>query len=248
MLPSYTTYAPIYDELGLARFAQDYTPSTIQFLQQEDWMGRKILDAGCGTGAATHWLARNGYIVTALDQSKDMIAHAHNLYHSFHNIEWHTTNILKPLEGINRVDLAIGWGLINELNGAGELQATFQNVYQVLEQERPFVFDVLTLQGVLDGQHQTTQLMVDSPNLTVFSTHTLDFERQAQITQYYIYYRQEKVWLRTNTEQIRRAYPIQALETLLKRVGFRSVQYLNLALEPISTFHNQSHVIVIAGK
>ena len=248
MPPAYTTYAPIYDQLGLADFAQEYTPRIIQFLQQGDWMGRKILDVGCGTGRGTNWLARNSYIVTAIDQSTDMISQARTLNQTFHNIEWHIANILKPLERVNRVDLALAWGLINELNGVGELQAAFQNIYPLLEHDRPLVFDVFTLEGILDSQNQLTRLVVDSPSLTVFSTEIIDFERQALTTQYYIYYPQEKVWIRANTERTQRAYPIQALDAMLKRVGFKSVQILSLSLEPIQTLHNQPQVIVIARK
>lgn len=248
MLPSYTTYAPIYDQLGLADFAQEYTPRIIRFLQEGDWMGRKILDVGCGTGISTNWLARNGYIVTAIDQSTDMISQARNLNHTFHNIEWQLANILKPLEKVNRADLAFAWGLINELNGVGELQAAFQHIYQVLETDRPLAFDVFTLQGILAGENQTTRLVVDSPTLTVFSTDRVDFERQTLTTQYYIYYRQEKVWVRANTERTCRAYPIQALDTVLKRVGFKSVQTLNLSLEPIQNLNDQLQIIMIARK
>src|SRR5687767_5928403 len=41
-----------------------------------DVAGKRVLDAGCGTGRHTAWLAQQGARVTGVDPSSAMLAHA----------------------------------------------------------------------------------------------------------------------------------------------------------------------------
>lgn len=69
-----------YDAMGIAYGTHDEEgpfnayyerPATIALVG--DVTGRRVLEAGCGPGALTSWLADHGAAVTAMDMSQEMV-------------------------------------------------------------------------------------------------------------------------------------------------------------------------------
>ncbi len=79
MSDDYAVLAPLYEPLGMAAFAEALTPHLIDYAQSHDWIGRRIVDLGCGTGASVRWLANHGYNVTGIDLSPSMLKIAEQL-------------------------------------------------------------------------------------------------------------------------------------------------------------------------
>ena len=73
MPADYATLAPLYDKLKMAQFAEVYTPQLINYAHQHDWLGRQIIEIGCGTGASVRWLGTHGYNITGVDVSAEML-------------------------------------------------------------------------------------------------------------------------------------------------------------------------------
>ena len=76
MTRDYAVLAPHYQRIGLAEFATKITPKLVNYAQQKGWMGRRILDLGCGTGTSLLWLAGHGYSTTGVDNSPEMLRQA----------------------------------------------------------------------------------------------------------------------------------------------------------------------------
>ncbi len=70
----YTRLAEIYDLKGHDRFSIQMVEYTFRLLKQLHFRPRKILDLCCGTGTAAIIFTEQGYEVTGLDGSREMLA------------------------------------------------------------------------------------------------------------------------------------------------------------------------------
>jgi 2-polyprenyl-3-methyl-5-hydroxy-6-metoxy-1,4-benzoquinol methylase len=114
-------------------FAESMTPRLIDFAQRHDWLGRRILDVGCGTGASLEWLTRRNYITAGIDQSAEMLnrsqqrLEAAELHHDLRQQD--VRNIGSDL---GLMDLVLALDVVNELNGLRDLEAMFNSIQGVL--------------------------------------------------------------------------------------------------------------------
>ena len=69
----YATLAPIYDTIGMADYAATITPKLMDYAQRMDWLGRRIVVLGCGTGGAIEYLSQYPYTITGVDNDPDML-------------------------------------------------------------------------------------------------------------------------------------------------------------------------------
>jgi SAM-dependent methyltransferase len=80
-------------------------PATLSLLT--DVRGKRVLDAGCGTGRYTEWLVEHGAEVTGFDASPDMLAHAEERVGGRADLRLHDLN--EPLDFLEdgSVDLVL---------------------------------------------------------------------------------------------------------------------------------------------
>ena len=230
MSGDYEILAPVYETLHLASFAQAATPRLLDYAQRNDWMGRRIIDLGCGTGTSLHWLAKRGYVTAGVDNSSDMLNIARvNLATaslSVHLIE----EDIRQLEVHDDYDMAIALNLFNEFESLRDLEAAFKRVNALLAPQRLFIFDMLTIEGLIKTGTRGAQVAHDDPTrLTVIESNQFDYERQELVRSYKIFRYESYAWHRSDATWTRRAYPVQAVATLLNRRGFEVVAVLDPA-------------------
>ena len=231
----YDVLAPVYNRLGLADFALAITPRILNHIQRADWLGRRVLDLGCGTGASAHWLANYGYIITGIDREAKMLASARRPDTS--SVHFQQQDIRKLDSSHGMYDLVLAFNVMNELDSLNDLKAVFDGVRPVLEAGKLFIFDMHTIQGLTVSANVKDSIVVNADDLTVLLQNQYDYERQLSTRRYLIFRHEEaaesKQWNRSEATLILRAFPIQAVAALLQRSGFSSVSVLNLDL---STF------------
>ncbi|MBZ0281220.1 MAG: class I SAM-dependent methyltransferase [Anaerolineae bacterium] len=247
----YAVLAPIYDAIGMAEFGQRITPRLIDYAQRIDWLGRRIAVLGCGTGSSIEYLSQYPYNLIGVDNSAEMLdAARRKMNDPGLSLKWLQADIRELGTQIGSVDLALALNVMNELNSLRDLETVFGNVQRSLEPGKLFLFDMLTVQGLTqDGESGDRLLHNDPQNLTVFSTTDYDYERQMQTTQYFIFQRAGNGWERSEAKRILRAFPVQAIASLLQRSGFTLRTILNSNLE--SYDHGSSRaprVIFVAEK
>ncbi len=251
MPADYAILAPIYNEIGMARFAEVMTPRLIEYAQQRDWLGRRILDLGCGTGGSFQWLSRYGYMMTGVDSSPQMLDVARqSLDQPGLSLKWHQRDIREMDESVGTVDMGLALEVMNEMDTLRDLEAVFKGVHRVLGSNKLFIFDMYTIEGLTQaGLSSDNMIHDDKAKLTVFARNEYDYERQMQTRQYTVFQRDGDVWQRRETTRILRAFPLQAVATLLQRSGYSIMSVLNLNFETFEPGVSRApRVIFIAEK
>lgn len=229
----YAVLASIYDEIGMAEIATRLTPRLIDYAQRIDWLGRRIVVMGCGTGASVEYLSQYPYTITGVDNSPEMLEAARRkLDTPGLSLKWLQLDIRDIGNQIATADLIIALNVLNELNSLRDLEAVFGNAQRVLEPGKLFIFDMLTVQGLTEGGTHKGQLTYDDPHsLTVFNSKEYDYERQIQTSDYLIFRQRDGTWERRSARHILRAFPVQAVASLVQRNGFSIRTIMNSKME-----------------
>jgi SAM-dependent methyltransferase len=247
----YAVLAPIYNQIGMARFAETMTPRLIDYAQQRDWLGRRILDLGCGTGASFQWLSRYGYMMTGVDNAPQMLDIARqSLDNTGISLKWQQKDIRELDESVGTVDMALALDVINEMDALRDLEAVFKGAHRALGSNKLFIFDMYTIEGLTQaGLSSDSMVYDDQSSLAVFVHNEYDYERQMQTRHYSIFQRDGEAWRRQEATRILRAFPVQAVATLLQRSGFSIMAVLNPNFETFEPGVSRApRVIFIAEK
>ncbi|WP_446853842.1 class I SAM-dependent DNA methyltransferase [Halobacillus faecis] len=144
---SYGDMARVYDLLMQDAPYEQWVNFTKQMLQQYHAKGQKILDVGCGTGEITHRLHDEGYQMTGIDLSSDMLTVAQQKKPRA-AIEWIQQD-MTSLEGLSDYDCVISYcDVVNYLTDEQKVQQAFRSIYQTLTQGGVFLFDVHSIDHI----------------------------------------------------------------------------------------------------
>lgn len=251
MTGHYTELATIYDKIGMSQFTHQTIPLILDYAQRNDWLGRNIMEFGCGTGAAGAWLADNSYGVTGIDQSAAMLEIANSKANSQMglSVTWHQGDIRQVNEQLGTTEMVIAIDVMNEMDGIKDIQAVLSNAFQALRSEKPLIFDMYTIEGLTKNGTSGQKLTYDDNHICVMSQNSYDYEKQRTTEHFITFQRQENDnWTRLDTQQIRRAYPIQAIVSLMQRVGFTNINIFDNMMRPINNTNNLERVFFMAYK
>jgi SAM-dependent methyltransferase len=228
----YAVIAPIYDQIGMGEFALRYTSRLIDYAQHIDWLGRRIMVLGCGTGASIEYLSQYPYNLIGIDNAPEMLAQAQKkLNNPDLNIKWLQQDIRELAPNMALADMVLALNVMNELNSLRDLEAVFGGVQRVLEPGKLFIFDMYTVQGLTEDGLNDGMIYNDPRFLTVFGSNEYDYERQMHTRQFIVFQRNGDLWSRVEAKRILRAFPVQAVESLLQRSGYMIKTILNTNLE-----------------
>lgn len=232
MAGDYAVLASVYNTLGMADFAQRMTPRLLQFAQQNDWLGRRIIDLGCGTGTSTAWFAAQGYNATGLDHSPEMLAQAASALKTRSLNARLVESELRTFELDETYDMALALDVLNDLDSLRDLETVFQRVQSVITKDRLFIFDLHTTEGLASRGLAGDEMIHDSSNMVTFARTVYDFERQLFRANYDIFQQESPSgWARLRAQRQMRAFPVQAVASLLRRQNYDIVAVVNERLE-----------------
>lgn len=228
----YATLAPIYDIVGMANYATAITPKLMDYAQRMDWLGRRIVVLGCGTGGAIEYLAQYPYSITGVDNTPEMLDIARRKMDiPGLSVKWLQLDMRDTGSQIMASDLVLALNVMNELNSLRDLEIVFATAQRILEPGKMFIFDMLTVQGLSVTGSSEQLIHDDGQNITVFSSNDYEYERQMQTISYLIFRQQDGTWQRTEAKRILRAFPVQAVASLLQRNNFTIRTIMNNRLE-----------------
>lgn len=143
----YTEFAKFYDDLFDAtlydRWAHFVVNKTKGIQKQPSEI--KILDLACGTGRLAVKLAQKGFQVTGADLSEDMLTIAEQRAREASvDVPFIQTD-MRNLDGLDQYDLICCFDdSLNYLIDQNDLETTFKAVYDHLNSDGQFLFDVIS--------------------------------------------------------------------------------------------------------
>lgn len=250
MAEPYSTLAASYDQAGLGRRTDILRQQLFNKIQMEGWLGRRVLDLGCGTGASACWFGGNGFRVTGVDRSGAMLAVARQKAEAQGVVvNWHETDIASMAID-DGYDLVLALDVFNEMRGIRELEAAIGTANRALDKGKLLAFDITTIQGFVEEWGSTTRVLYDDPDsLLVMVRSQYNYELVSNARQYTILRKQDGAWQRTDEHHILRAYALQAVGAIVQRAGFKVQQVLDRSLavyDPVKDQHGLA--IFIAEK
>ncbi len=248
MSDDYAIIAPLYEQLGMATFAETLTPQLIDYAQSHDWVGRRIVDLGCGTGGSMRWLANHGYNATGIDLSPSMLKLAHQLITGVGIAYQLYEGDIRALSDLHDIDLVLALDVLNELSNLRDLDALFALLADILAPDKMFIFDLHTIAGLAAANNAGARI-TETEDFAVFLARQFDYERQAASENYTIFQRDDGNWQRQHTQRTLRGFPVQVVAALLQRAGFGIMALTNTRLEVIdSNALDESRVIIFARR
>jgi SAM-dependent methyltransferase len=146
---NFETYSKYYDLLYHDKDYQAETDYVVELINKYNYAGKSILELGSGTGKHAFLLAKKGYTILGIERSAEMVAIANQQTNE--NVSFEITDITK-FKFNQSFDVATSlFHVISYLTDNESLIQTFKNVYQHLNKNGLFIFDVWHSPAV---QHQ----------------------------------------------------------------------------------------------
>lgn len=224
MNSSYERFATVYDEL-----MQD-----IPYDQYVNWVKKhapsgqfpKLLDIGCGTGTLSLLFHQEGYDVSGIDLSEEMLAVAYErLQATGVNIPLFAMS-MDELEGFADLDVvAIPIDSINYLAETEAVIKTLKQIYDALREGGQLFFDVHSL-FKMDHIFMESPFTYDDGEITyLWYTEPGEFDHSVfhQMT-FFVKENASGLFERFEEEHFQRTFPVEIYVKWLKEIGFTQVE------------------------
>jgi SAM-dependent methyltransferase len=257
-VPAYSALAEVYDQAGLAEYARQSVMRYLTFALALDWAGRRVLDVGCGTGVSTWTLAAQGFRVAGVDNSAPMLVQAQQTPADLTDgnmvvdapmfVQADMRQFESPI-GLVDLVLAIG-GVMNAISSLRDLEHTFAQINDALEEGKLFIFDMRTIRGLANNLGDCDTVVYDNQhNLALIIRNRFSYETLSNTRHYMIWQQQGLKWERADEIHIERGYPTQAVIAMLQRTGFEVVATLTPDMGPFDIQDDpHGRVVFVAQK
>lgn len=224
MNSSYERFATVYDEL-----MQD-----IPYDQYVNWVKThapreqfpRLLDIGCGTGTLSLFFHQEGYEVSGIDLSEDMLAVA------YERLQAHGVTIplftmsMDELEGFSELDVVtIPIDSINYLAEQDAVMETLKRIFDALREGGQLFFDVHSL-FKMDQIFMESPFTYDDGEITyLWYTEPGEFDHSVfhQMT-FFVKDEASSLFERFDEEHFQRTFPADMYVKWLREIGFAQVE------------------------
>lgn len=180
-----------------------------------------VLDVGCGTGEIAVRLAKEGYHVTGIDLSEEMLSIARmKAEQSGEEIPFIQQD-MRELEGHPLQDaVLIFCDSLNYLRNQEDVETTFCAIHRLLKDDGVLLFDVHSVHKITDvfGEEVFTYNSDDISYL--WECHPGDEEGSVYHDLTFFVKTENDLYRRYGETHYQRTYPLQTYETMLRKSGF----------------------------
>lgn len=225
-MESYRDFARVYDEFMDQTPYDEWLLNILNiFKEYKIDKDTQVLDLGCGTGKMARKLAREGYQVTAVDNSMDMLEIAaseeddHILY---------VLQDMVSLELPQQVDAAVSiCDCMNYILEEEDLKEAFRRVREFLKEDGVFVFD-------MNSHYKYKEILVcntfaeDREDASFIWDNFYDEEERINEYQLSLFIQNEQGTYNKYEElHLQKAYEQEEVVSFLYEAGFSSVRVLD---------------------
>lgn len=224
---AYGDFAEFYDRLMEDAPYEQWMTFFEQAMARYDLVPRHIADLGCGTGTIAIPLFEQGYKVTGVDLSEEMLARAQEKVGQYSPRMRFLCQDLRELYLPEPCDVAISFcDTLNYLLEEDDLLEVFTRVKQTLRQGGVFLFDMHSVYKLREklGNNVFYEMEDDVSYLWQSSfdpeTNTVEYD----VTFFSLVDEEESLYRRFREVHTQRAYEVDVLKSMLGRAGFDTVE------------------------
>ncbi|WP_108669580.1 class I SAM-dependent DNA methyltransferase [Peribacillus acanthi] len=246
---SYHRFANIYDELMKDVPYDLWVERFMEQTQKLQNVCENVLDIGCGTGELAIRFAQNGFNVTGVDLSEEMLMVAsEKATHNGVSIPFYQQD-MKELEGLGEFDAAVIFcDSLNYLRNEADVKSTFSRVCEHLKSDGLFMFDVHSIYKMEHLFHNQTYAIVDDDVSYIWNCfegeHPYSVEHELT---FFIRHEDHDLYQRFDELHTQRTFEVESYKEWLNEAGFDLVDVLS-DLENLPLNESTERVLFIAKK
>ena len=222
-MSSYQTFAYLYDELTQNVEYEKRCDYILSFFEQNGIKSGTVLDLACGTGSMSIPIMKKGYNIIGVDLSEEMLEIASNRLFEAGNSFSLLKAKMQKFELSEKADACICClDSINHLNNIDDVLATFKNVYDSLNNNGLFVFDVNTVYKHNEILADNTFVFDEDDYYLVWDNEAVDDRTVRILLDMFIL--NGESYDRFSEEFEETAYSVEELSSLLNKVGFVDIK------------------------
>jgi SAM-dependent methyltransferase len=219
----YTGFAEGYDRVMRDVDFTAWAHHILELVQDHNFdIGRRVLNLACGTGNTESDWAEEGYEVTGIDQSSEMIALAERKTDPDLGVRY-LVGDMRTIDLGEEFDLVCClYDSLNYLTEPEDVQAFFERAAAHLVKGGCFIFDVATEANILDNFTSTTYTE-NTPDFAYIWENEYNLRSKICRSDFAFFYRDKETGLftrRTETHY-QRMYTTRDLTRWVKEAGFK---------------------------
>lgn len=223
-MEAYTSFAAVYDMFMDNIPYEEWAAYLISLLKEHGIDDGLVLDLGCGTGSLTEILAREGYDMTGIDISPDMLQIAmEKRAESGHDILYLLQDMREfELYGTVRAIVSI-CDSMNYLLEPGDLVQTLRLVNNYLDPEGLFIFDLNTEYKYREILGEST-IAEDREESSFIWDNSYDEEERINEYSLSLFIREkEDLYRKYQETHYQRAYTLDEVKDAIRQAGMEFV-------------------------
>ncbi|MED4225846.1 class I SAM-dependent methyltransferase [Neobacillus cucumis] len=246
---SYERFAYLYDELMKDAPYDQWVSYVQNILVKYDVKPGKLLDLACGTGELSVRFAQQGFEVTGIDLSEDMLSVAQaKAEEKGVKIPFFQQNMAN-IEGQELFDvIGIFCDSLNYLQREDEVKATFSNVHQHLQDNGVFIFDVHSLYKMNDIFINQTFALNEEEVSYIWNSFPGEFPNSVEHElSFFVFDDRSGKYDRIDELHFQRTYPIKIYINWLEAAGFQILE-VGADFEQIEPNEHSERIFFVARK
>ncbi|MBT2598264.1 MULTISPECIES: class I SAM-dependent methyltransferase [unclassified Oceanobacillus] len=247
---AYSKMATLYDRLMIDAPYDDWVAVIQEVINSySNRQVNSIVDFGCGTGVITRKLAVQGYDLTGIDISEDMLELAKKETDPSLSISWLHQDITK-LNNIPYMDMAISCcDVVNYIVNPSNLAEFFNSIYRSLNNDGLFLFDVHSLLHIEENYINNT--FADVTDAAAYIWFCQPGDREGEMIHELTFFEEDQSgkYERYTETHHQRTFSVEFYKKLLFNSGFNNIQvFADFSFENKINVEEGERIFFLAGK